>query len=173
MEEWREVLGFDTLYEVSNEGRVRTRRSKEKGYTAEYHIVEPLDNGNGYLRFNWKLKGNQRTIYLHKLVAEYFVNNPRHLCEVNHKDENKHNNCADNLEWCSHKYNCNYGTRNSRAGKKNKRVLCIETDIVYDSISIASEALGVGKSALSNCLNGRSKSCCGYSWRYVNEIQSI
>lgn len=54
MENWKEVYGFRYLYEVSDLGRVRTKYVKGKGYTSEYHIVEPLDNGNGYKRFNWR-----------------------------------------------------------------------------------------------------------------------
>lgn len=168
MECWKEVLGFDVLYEVSNLGRVRTRYDKNKGYTNEYYYLKPCDNGNGYLRFNWKLKGVQKTVYLHKLVAQYFIPNKNHFSEVNHKDENKLNNCVDNLEWCDHKYNCNYGTRNKRVSEKTGiKIRCVETGIVYDSLKDASEKMNVVKSAINNCLKGRSKTCSGYSWEYV------
>lgn len=168
MEEWREVLGYDTLYEVSNFGRVRTRRNGVLGYQNEYRMVEPRDNGKGYLAFNWKVGGRQKTAYVHRLVAEAFIPNPEKLEDVNHKDENKENNHVDNLEWVSHRYNCNYGNRNVKTAHKNsKPVICLETGVKYESATSAAEQLGICVTSITNCLNGRSKSCMGYHWRYV------
>lgn len=165
---WKEVLGYDILYEVSNLGRVRTRYHVNEGYTTQYRYVEPNDNGNGYLRFNFKLNGRQKTAYLHRLVADAFVDNPKGYNEVNHKDENKHNNCADNLEWCEHNYNCLYGTRIERSAEKCSRsVRCCDTNETFKSLGDAAKHYGIGVTALSNHLNGRSRSCVGYTWEYV------
>ena len=134
MEKWKEILDYDILYEVSDLGRVRTRYNRHKGYTDSYYYLQPTDNGNGYLCFNWKLNGRQKTVYLHRLVAEAFVMNENGYREINHIDENKYNNSANNLEWCEHLYNCNYGTRNIRAGAKNSRkVECIETKEIFSN----------------------------------------
>lgn len=168
MEVWKEVYGFDILYEVSNLGNVRTKYVKNRGYTSEYHECIPLDNGNGYLRFNWKSNRKSHTVYVHRLVALYFLENPNGYLEINHKDENKNNNSADNLEWCDRVYNSNYGTRNIRSAKKNKiKIRCNETGIIYDSVKAAAEDMNVRNTAISNCLNNRSKSSCGYTWSYV------
>lgn len=165
-EEWREILGFDVLYEVSNLGRVRTRHDGKKGYTKEYRFVNPTDNGKGYMRFNWKTGGKHRTVYIHRLVAELFVENPMNYSEINHKDENKSNNKADNLEWCAHLYNCNYGTRNKRTSEKRSYpVLCVETGEIFKSLDDAAAVYGVVKNAILNCIKGRSKSSGGYTWR--------
>lgn len=161
-----EVYGYDNLYEISNFARLRTKRWGKEGYKKEYRYIQPRKNEHGYLCVNLPRNGRQKTVYIHRLVAEAFVINPQKLPEVNHKDENKYNNRADNLEWCTHVDNCNYGTRNDRTTEKNKRpVICVETGIVYDSCTSAAEAMGVGKTAISNCVNGRSKSCSGYTWR--------
>lgn len=169
MAEWREVLGFNILYEVSDDGRVRTRYDKQRGYTNEYRELTPLDNGHGYLRFNWRRDKKQQTVYLHRLVAEAFIPNPNGYSDVNHKDENKRNNTVDNLEWCDHEYNSNYGTRNERgAAYRRRRVRCVSDGKVYASISAAAHINGVTLTALSNHLNGRSKSCCGKVWAYVD-----
>lgn len=169
MEEWREVYGFDVLYEISNTGKLRTKHHGKKGYTSEYRNISPLDNGNGYLRVNLRLNRKQKTVYIHKLVAQAFVPNPKSLTEVNHIDENKQNNNAENLEWCTHFYNCQYGTRNKRTGEKRaKKILCVELNIIYNSLIEASQKLNIGKTAISNCLKGRSKTSGGYSWRYVD-----
>ena len=169
VEEWKEVLGFDVLYEVSNLGRVRSRYSEDRGYSNEYVYLKPLDNGHGYLRFNWRMKKRQRTVYLHRLVAEAFLPNPDMLPEVNHKDENKANCRVDNLEWCDHKYNASYGTKNERmAEKRVKPVQCIETGVIFRSARDAGKELGVTNTAISNCLKGRSKTAAGYTWRYAD-----
>lgn len=167
MEEWKEVYGFDVLYEISNRGRLRTKHHGEQGYKNEYRYIEPTNNGKGYLRFNLHKNHIQKTVYVHRLVAEYFVENPNGYTEINHKDENKSNNVAMNLEWCGRKYNCNYGTRNERCGNR-KPIRCKETGVIYESAEYAAKILNASKTALSNCLNGRSKTCAGYTWEYVS-----
>ena len=169
IEEWREVFGYDILFEVSNVGEVRTKHHGKKGYQKEYRIIAPVDNGSGYLKINVPQNNKQKTVYIHKLVAEAFVPNPEGLSEVNHIDENKNNNSADNLEWCTHKYNCQYGTRNERtAQKRMKRVMCNETNVVFESLEEAAKAFGVCKTAIANCLKGRSKTCAGHTWSYAD-----
>ena len=169
MIEWREVYGFDILYEVSNKGQIRTKHHGKYGYQNEYVYLKPTDNGKGYLRVNLKTGNKQRTVYVHILVAQAFVPNPEGYKEINHKDENKQNNNADNLEWCDHLYNCNYGTRNERSGIKRRiKVQCVETNVIFESLEEAANEMNVCKSAIVNCLKGRSKSCGGYTWRYAD-----
>lgn len=167
MEIWKEVYGYDTLYEVSNLGRVRTKRDHAIGYTPEYRFVTPRDNGKGYLAFNFHIRGLQRTVYLHRLVAIAFVDNPLGLTEVNHINEDKTDCRAINLEWCTHAYNCRYGSRNIRAAEKNsKPIVCIETGIRYVSVTEAARQLGCAVTSISNHLAGRTKTSQGYHWRY-------
>lgn len=116
IEEWRSVIGYEGLYEVSNTGRVRSLDRCVKYSNGQIHlykgkILSPVIKDNGYLVVNLQ----RRTFYIHRLVTEAFIPNPDNLIEVNHKDEDKTNNSVDNLEWCDHKYNVNFGTRNIRA----------------------------------------------------------
>ena len=116
IEEWRPVVGYEGLYEVSNIGRVRSldRYVKGKGKSYFLHkgrVLSPGMKPEGYL----VVRLQRRTFYIHRLVTEAFIPNPDNLPEVNHKDEDKTNNRVENLEWCNHKYNMNYGTRNIRA----------------------------------------------------------
>ena len=77
---------------------------------------------------------------IHRLVALAFLDNPNNYTQVNQEDETKLNNCVDNLEWCDAKYNINYGTRNDRMAKtQSRKVRCVETGIIYDSIKEAEE----------------------------------
>lgn len=119
MEEWRPVVGYEGLYEVSNTGKVRSCsryyvNSLGNRFFLKGKILSLSDNGRGYLRTILKKDNKESTKYIHRLVAQTFIPNPDNLPQVNHKDEDKSNNRVDNLEWCDSKYNLNYGTRNKR-----------------------------------------------------------
>lgn len=91
------------------------------------------------------------------------------MSEINHKDEDATNNIVSNLEWCNHKYNCNYGTRIERTTKKiSKIVLCIDTNITYPSASEASRQTQIPESNISRACTGIYKSAGKLHWRYVN-----
>ena len=106
MEEWKNVIGYEGLYEVSNKGNVRNVRR---------NTLLRFSNNQGYIQV-WLYKNGIRTgLKVHRLVAQAFIPNPDNLPEVNHKDENPINNSVNNLEWCDHKYNVNYGHRTENA----------------------------------------------------------
>lgn len=111
MEEiWRPVVGYEGLYEVSSTGQVRNCRGK---------LLRPGPDHNGYLKCVLCKKGKTKTIYIHRLVAQAFIPNPMYLKQVNHKDEDKSNNNVDNLEWCTARYNVNYGCAQDKRVKTN------------------------------------------------------
>ena len=101
---------------------------------------------------------------VHRLVCQAFVPNTQNLPQVNHRDENKQNNCASNLEYCTAAYNINYGTRNQ---KISKQVMCIETSVIYASASEVQRQLGFAKQNISSACRGKSKTSNGFHWRYV------
>ena len=108
-EEWRSVVGFNGYF-VSNFGRVKNKNNK----ILSANVV------NGYLRVRFTINKKIYRLLVHRLVAQAFIPNPLNLPCVNHKDENKLNNCSNNLEWCNHTYNNNYGTRNERISNTRK-----------------------------------------------------
>ena len=119
MENWRSIKGYEGLYEVSDLGRVRsldrsipavchgrqsTRKKKGK-------VLALATASNGYKQICLSKDGSHIIYRVHRLVAEAFLDNPDGLPEVNHKDEDKTNNCFWNLEWCTHSYNSSYGSK--------------------------------------------------------------
>lgn len=118
---WKDAVGYEGLYEVSNLGRIKSLidnhgNSREK-------IVKPIKNTHGYFTVNLSKDKKQRSVRLHRLIALTFIENPNNFPYINHKDENKTNNRVENLEWCTPKYNVNYGTcrekiSNSQKGEK-------------------------------------------------------
>ena len=107
MEEWKNVIGYEGLYEVSNKGNVRNVRRNT--------LLKLSKNRYGYIQV-YLYKNGIRTVFrVHRLVAEAFIPNPDNLPQINHKNEDKSNNCVENLEWCTAKYNNNYGHRTENA----------------------------------------------------------
>lgn len=169
LEEWKDIKGYEGIYQVSDLGRVRSLdRLSANGRRLKGQFLKPYKSRGGYLQVELCKDGKGKPFYVHQLVATAFCPNPDNLPFVNHCNERKDDNKAFNLDWCSAKENNNYGTRNQRALKSiRKRVRCIETGIVYESVSEAAKAIGITQGALSNCLAGRTKTCGGYHWEYI------
>lgn len=103
---WKDIEGFAGFYQVSNMGRVRSLTRKVWNYTKKGMVLYPQSKSNGYLNVclsNGKVK--QKHAYIHRLVASAFIPNPRGLSEINHKNFDKTDNRAENLEWCTSKEN--------------------------------------------------------------------
>lgn len=191
MEEWKDIAGYEGLYQVSTLGRVRSFHGR-RGATVR--ILSPRRCTNRYLMVYLAKEGIKVQRLIHRLVAEAFIDNPCKYPQVNHKDEDVTNNQVDNLEWCTAKYNMNYGTHNQRVAEKLKgkklsaeacakksskmkewhkthrnpaqrNVLCVETGEVFESLKSAREFSH--SSGISNCLRGKSETSGGYHWRYV------
>jgi hypothetical protein len=124
-EEWKDVKSYEGLYQISNLGNVcsltRSVRQGKYGHTrvVENRILSPTNNGHGYLIVGLRKDGQRKNYYIHRLVAEHFVENVYNKKYVNHKDYNTTNNTADNLEWCTQRENINY----SRERMKKPRMV--------------------------------------------------
>ena len=106
MEAFRDIKGYENLYQISNKGNVRSLLTNK--------ILIGGTDLQGYKIVTLRKDKKNHTKTVHRLVAQAFLPNPNKLPCVNHKDENKQNNVIDNLEWCSYSYNLNYGSRTIR-----------------------------------------------------------
>lgn len=112
MEEYRDIKGYEGIYQVSNFGNVRRVYKKKKGFG----IMKPINHSGGYSRLKLRNKGNDKDVYIHRLVAEAFLENPKE--HVNHKDGNKKNNSVENLEWCNVHENVSHSMKNRNSVSK-------------------------------------------------------
>ena len=169
-EEWRDIAGYEGLYQVSDLGRVR---SLDYNHTGRAQVLKPTMARNGYLLV-WLFKNGKSKSYLvHRLVAEAFLSNADGLPEVNHNDENKTNNAVSNLEWCDRSYNVNYGTgidRMAAALSKPVQQLTLDGILValWPSTHEAARQTGVYQGNICSCCNGKLRSTGGYKWQYAN-----
>lgn len=168
----KNIKNYEGLYAVTEQGQVYNLQTKQflKGGLDRY----------GYVRVTLTKDGVKKTHKVHRLVAEAYIPNPHDLPQVNHLDENKQNNCIENLQWVTAKENVNYGTRSKRAGenisksllnneKLSKSIVCVETGVIYPSTREAERVTGIDHSAISKCCKGTRQTCGGYHWRFENE----
>lgn len=188
-EVWKDIKGYEGLYQISNLGNVM---SLHYGCTNQPNLLKPQDDHKrGYLKVGFHKNGEYKIFSVHRLVAETFIldktnfksmpDEDRSLIDlndlvVNHKDEIKTNNNVKNLEWCSEKYNRYYGTNIERQVLKR----CVPIDQFdlnntfikrWGSTKEASEVLSIGRKNISDCLCCRNnrKTAGGYIWRYAKK----
>lgn len=174
--EWRDVPGYEGEYKVSSDGQVYSvprvivmKNGIRK--TIRGRILSPAGAGYGYSAVNLRGAGRE---YIHRLVAKAFLGDFSPAFEVNHKDENKHNNHVSNLEWVTRRENLDYGTRNEKSRlsgmKYAKQIVAIrdgEICMEFESLHEAGRA-GFSRYYISRCCRGKAKQYNGYVWRFKN-----
>ena len=169
-ETWKDIKGFEGKYIVSNLGRVKSLNYRRTG---KERILKARKTKGGYLLVDLYREGKVKGYYVHRLVATTFYENLEGYTEVNHIDENKLNNRADNLEFCSRLYNENYGTGRKRAAeKKSKPVFSVDKEsgliMWWKSANEAGEALGIAPNNITKCCKGKAKSAGGHTFFYAD-----
>lgn len=164
----KDIKDYEGLYAVTSCGRVWSYRSQM--------FLSPYTDVRGYLRVDLYQNKSKKSCKVHRLVAEAYIPNSNNLEQVNHKDENKQNNCINNLEWCDAYYNNHYGSHSQKISlslkgntRASKKVLCVETGIIYESGMDAYRRTGISNVCISHALNGKSKTAGGFHWRYADE----
>lgn len=164
MEIWKDIKGYEGLYQVSNEGRVKSIRFRKEKILHQNKV-------RGYLRTILSKNGVKTQYQTHRLVYETFEGDIPNGLQVNHIDENKENNCVENLNLMTPKENMNWGTNRQRAAEKYKKTL-YQYDknnnliCVFDSIKSACEKYNIFQGNISSCCSGRMKTYKGYKWSF-------
>ena len=189
-EVFKDVLGYEGLYQVSNYGRVKSLERKNIFYCVlrKEYLERPVKekilsfnkNNNGYLQVCLTKNGKYCTRSVHRLVAEAFISNPNNLPQVNHKDGNKENNKVDNLEWCTAKENSRHAIKTGLKKKyNNKRVEQYSLDGKYiktwNSMTefYKENNLNLKSSGITVSCKSKIKSAFGYLWKYEGDSKII
>lgn len=169
MEEWKDIIGYEGMYQISSEGRVRSF------YHNKWNILSlHIAGKTNHLKIGLYKDKCRKHFFVHRLVAIAFIPNPNNYTEVNHKDENPLNNNVNNLEWCNHSYNMNYGTCQERAHtthlERTPSILMYDKEGVlkatFNSVVEAEKETGIPHSNIIACCKGRLKTAKGYIWKY-------
>lgn len=174
------VDGFPD-YVVETDGRIFSKKTNK--------YLKPGINSNGYLSVELFNNGESKRLLIHRIVAKAYIPNPNSFPQINHKDENRSNNDVSNLEWCTPKYNMNYGEgaktrhlkidytkpiykevaiKNGKAVSRPVMQFTKTGEFVarFDSIADATRSLGVKYSHIADCANGKRTSSNGYVWKF-------
>lgn len=168
MEEiWKDVVGYEELYQVSNTGKIISRRCELRFQTNNY----------GYKTVTLYKNGKPKRKTVHRIVAEAFIPNLSNYPQINHIDENKANNCVSNLEWCTSstnnlKYHQNHPFKKRKGKRKGQRVvqfsLSGEPIKEWDNTRQVFVETGMSDWSISQCCRGVWKTAYGYKWRYAS-----
>lgn len=192
-EVWKDVVGYEGLYEVSDLGNIRSKSrtihivqsNREYDLVTEGKLLKPQPFRDGYVGVWLYGKGttgnkNGKLYSVHRLVAKAFHDNPNDYPEVNHINEIKTDNRACNLEWCSHKVNCCHGTRGQRIGRSNtngkrsKKVYQFTPDgelvAEYPSMAEVQRSTGFKPGNIWAQMVGKTQMAYGYKWSHSPSI---
>lgn len=185
---WKDIKNYEGLYQVSNLGNVRSlnhiRKNGKKENQLYLHkgkILKPAVQNIGYKFVVLSKEGKSKGFRVHRLVAQAFIENPNNYNCINHKDENRLNNCVDNLEWCTIAYNNTYGAKQERHSKAMKKKIGrkinqydLEGNLIntFDCIMDAERFLNKKRAAtpIWTCCKGKTKTAYGYRWEYQNQV---
>lgn len=155
----KEILGYEN-YTIDENGNIFSKKRNI--------YLKPFKNKSGYPAVNLSSNGKSKFFTIHRLVAKTFIPNPNNFKEINHKDENRENANVNNLEWCTRKYNNNYGKRTEKCIEKlGKKVMCVETKQVFRSTREAERLTGIKSYSICMVCGGKRMTAGGFSWIYL------
>ena len=165
IEVFRDIPGYEGLYQVSNLGNVKSLGNGDNNSNVgKERMLKLQKDKDGYLTVFLSIHNYKKLHKVHRLVAQAFLPNPNNYPQINHIDENKTNNNVDNLEFCTAQYNIDYS--------QSKPVCQYSLDGIYiatyKSIKEASKQTGINQGDISCCCRGKYKTSGGYIWKYVN-----
>ena len=167
MEIWKDIKGYKDLYQISNLGRIKSLYALHNG-----KILKPQKQKNGYFTIDLHRNGKFKRKTIHKLVAEAFIPNVNNYKYINHKDSDISNNKADNLEWCTQKYNIKYAYdfgNKIPPHMKSVNQIDINGKVIATFISIqeAGRKTNIKSANISKCCRNLRNKAGGYQWAYT------
>lgn len=175
MEElWKDINEYEN-YQISNFGNVKSKRYwVGNRYVYKDKLLKPSLSSSGYQQVVLCKNGKTKNHFIHRLVANHFLENTNNSEEINHIDENKQNNNVNNLEWCDHKYNMNYGKIKNKISNSHKKKVAKYNNNgdlikIYESIEMAANENNTKSTNIVQCCKHKDKykTCKGYVWKYV------
>ena len=163
IEIWKDIKGFEGIYKVSNKGKIKNKFNRIRKTKLNYE--------NGYEYIGLRKEGKYYWKFVHKIVAETFIPNPKGYSIVNHIDEDKTDNRAENLEWCTQKYNMNYGTARLKISKGNSKKV-YQYDLKGKLVNVfygareAGRILKIRHQGITACCRGEREEYKNYVWKY-------
>lgn len=188
---WKVIPEYNNKYKTSNKGRVLSVARDVSNHTGIIHkpdrILKQNKNHKGYMVVDLG-KTNQKTnrVFVHRLVAKAFIENPLNKPQVNHIDGNKENNCVENLEWCTNQENQIHAVKNKlndhskySSGRTKRKVCQIDLKTneiinIFPSISEAARTMGCKSSSnIGSCCRGKRNKVNGFKWKYAEESEVV
>lgn len=183
-ETWKDIPGYEGMYQVSNQGNVRSLNWGNRGYVRNLYLKK---HNRGYRHVELAKDGKRKAFTVHRLVATAFIPNPNNYPTINHLDEDKTNNCVENLEWCTASHNVQYsidrhpnaykhggGKYSPRAWKYGGRKI-VQLTLDGSFVREWADIIAIKKTRFSNawsitqCCHGNRKTAYGFKWRFADE----
>jgi hypothetical protein len=174
---WKDIKGYEGLYAVNEKGEIKAlERKVKKGdcWVTKKECLKSFNLHRGYLKVVLSKDGKAKTYRVHRIVAEAFIENPNNYTEVNHIDEDKTNNCVENLEWCNREHNIEHSIKSGKFIIKMVSQYDLEGNFIktYKSVSEAERETGIPRTHICKCVLGRygHKTAGGYVWKSDKDI---
>ena len=169
---WKDIEGYEGLYQVSNLGRVKRLKRFKKNHSKLQLVPEKILNqtlsNNGYYMVGISVNKMRKCFLVHRLIAKSFIDNPYNYDEVNHKDGNKLNNSINNLEWCTQKQNVIHSYNNCLNSRKKKvKQLDKNRNVIKIWNSVTEAQKFYKNTSISAVCRGKRKYACGFIWEYL------
>lgn len=164
---WKDIPGFEGLYQASTFGNVRSLNWRRQKIVKNFNLTR---RSSGYIKVDLRVNKTKKTFDVHRLVAITFIDNPHRKSDVNHIDGNKSNNFVSNLEWATRSENMAHcrNVLHKQAGRKPRKVICVETGELFESIHSAVRTKRGSISAVWSALNDTNKTSGGFHWKYAD-----
>jgi hypothetical protein len=164
---FKDIIGYEGVYQISNLGNVKRLYKKNPNGI----ILKQIDNGAGYLKVGLSKNNKEKKLYVHRLLAQYFIDNPNNYPCINHINGIKNDNRIENLEWCTYSDNNHHAIKTKlRVHKKgddntqSKKIINIQTGEIYHSALTLALNIGVSRTTLHSWLNGNRPNKTNYRY---------